>query len=375
MTTVSLLVAAGAAALLAFANGANDNSKGVATLIGSGAMSSRRALLYATGLTFAGSLAALALAGALLATFSGRGIVPAAIIDEPGFAVSVGAAAGVTVLVATLIGLPISTTHAIVGALVGVGLASQLNWAAVGTKFAFPLLAAPALAAAVTIPAYLGLRGLRRRLGIDARSCVCLERPAPSSVTITTTGAARSLPVAAVRTGHHPDCTAGLQGRILGIDAQSVLDGCHVLSAGAVSFARGLNDTPKIAAILLAAGAVSAAGGAHLDPRTAFLAVGIGIALGGLLAARRVAVTMARRITEMNDGQAFTANLVTAFLVIVASRFGMPVSTTHVSCGCLFGIGAANRTARWRMIAVIILAWITTLPIAAALGWIAWQLV
>ena len=83
---------------------------------------------------------------------------------------------------------------------------------------------------------------------------------------------------------------------------------------------------------------------------------------------------MSHKITGMNDGQGFTANLVTAFMVIVASRLGMPVSTTHVSCGSLFGIGAANRRGHWKMIATVIAAWVTTLPVAAVVGGATWLL-
>jgi PiT family inorganic phosphate transporter len=70
----------------------------------------------------------------------------------------------------------------------------------------------------------------------------------------------------------------------------------------------------------------------------------------------------------MNPGQGFTANLVTAVLVTTASRFGLPVSTTHVSAGSLFGIGIVNRTARLKMILAILLAWVTTLPLGALLA-------
>jgi PiT family inorganic phosphate transporter len=77
---------------------------------------------------------------------------------------------------------------------------------------------------------------------------------------------------------------------------------------------------------------------------------------------------MSRKITRMNPGQGFTANLVTAMLVSCASRFGLPVSTTHVSVGSLFGIGTVNGTARVKMILTILVAWITTLPTGAALG-------
>ena len=67
----------------------------------------------------------------------------------------------------------------------------------------------------------------------------------------------------------------------------------------------------------------------------------------------------------MNHGQGFTANLVTAFLVVVASRWGIPVSTTHVSCGSLFGLGLATRQGKWRTIQAILASWLITLPLAA----------
>ncbi len=142
--------------------------------------------------------------------------------------------------------------------------------------------------------------------------------------------------------------------------ARPVLDTLHFLSAGAVSFARGVNDTPKIAALLLV--------GEMIAPDAALVGVGVVMAAGGLISARRVAETMSQRVTEMNPGQGLAANFVTAGLVIGASGLGLPVSTTHVSCGSLFGIGAVTRQAHWKTIGAILLAWVTTLPVAAALG-------
>src|SRR5262249_30716121 len=92
------------------------------------------------------------------------------------------------------------------------------------------------------------------------------------------------------------------------------------------------------------------------------------MAIGGLVNARKIAETMSKKITAMNPGQGFTANLVTAVLVTSASRLGLPVSTTHVSCGSLFGIGVVNRKAQVKTILGILLAWVTTLPVAAALA-------
>ena len=76
----------------------------------------------------------------------------------------------------------------------------------------------------------------------------------------------------------------------------------------------------------------------------------------------------------MNHGQAFTANLTTAMLVLVASRWGMPVSTTHVSCGSLFGLGAVTGQGRWRTVQRILAAWIGTLPLAACLAAVVYRL-
>jgi PiT family inorganic phosphate transporter len=135
-----------------------------------------------------------------------------------------------------------------------------------------------------------------------------------------------------------------------------VIDAGHFLSAGAVSFARGLNDTPKIVALVLVANA--------LDLSWSIILVALVMALGGLFSAREVAETVSKRITAMEPDQGFIANLVTSFLVILASKWGMPVSTTHVSCGALFGIGIANGQAHWSVIRTILFAWILTLPIA-----------
>ncbi len=163
-----------------------------------------------------------------------------------------------------------------------------------------------------------------------------------------------------VTVGDAVTCKSQYQGHVLGLEARPVLDRLHYLSSGIVSYARGLNDTPKIAALLLLAPALGAVGSTML--------VGVVIALGGILSARKVAETMSQKITAMNHGQGFTANVITGAIVIGASRLGLPVSTTHVSCGALFGIGSVTRQGHAGMIGRILLAWITTLPVGAALG-------
>ncbi len=130
-----------------------------------------------------------------------------------------------------------------------------------------------------------------------------------------------------------------------------------------MSFARGLNDTPKIAALLLVGNLVA--------PSAALMAVGLVMATGGFISARQVAATMSHGVTDMNAGQGFTANAITSALVIGASTLGLPVSTTHVSCGALFGIGTVTRLAHRHTIRHIVLAWVVTLPMAALLAAVA----
>jgi len=98
------------------------------------------------------------------------------------------------------------------------------------------------------------------------------------------------------------------------------------------------------------------------------LAVGLGMAIGGLLNAKKVAETMSKKLTAMNTGQGLVANLVTGFLVIAASRYGLPVSTTHVSVGSIFGVGLISKKANLRVFYQILLSWMLTLPIAAAIS-------
>src|SRR5690606_28759628 len=94
----------------------------------------------------------------------------------------------------------------------------------------------------------------------------------------------------------------------------------------------------------------------------------IAMSVGGWIGAKRVAETMSHKITRMNHGQGFSANLGTSLLVAAASVFGLPVSTTHVSVGSLFGIGLVNGKADYGVIRKVLMSWLITLPCAAALG-------
>lgn len=368
-----------AALWLAYGNGANDNFKGVATLYGSDTTHFNGALWWATATTFAGSIVSVAIARKLVVTFSGKGLVPDALAASPSFAVAVGLGAAFTIFVATYIGMPTSTTHALIGGLLGTGIAAStgINTGVLLTKFAIPMLTSPILAIAISAILYSLFTTLRKRSGIKKETCICVADGTLQPVSVAVGNGAvgsegiGSVSSMAVSTSNPvpnltldidetSKCVERYQGKVVGIEAQQSLDVMHYLSAGAVCFSRAVNDTPKVAALLLTTAVLSPAVGVGL--------VGLAIALGGILQARQVAETMSKRITDLSPGQGFTANLTTAGLVLFASNLGVPVSTTHVSCGSIFGIGAVNRSGRWKTISRILLTWLTTLPAAAVIS-------
>lgn len=362
MTLVLLLLAV---AFLGYSNGANDNFKGVASLFGSRTTTYRTALIWATVSTFAGSLCSIFLAQSLLETFSGKGLVPDQFVASEFFLLAVAVGAGATVMLATLAGLPISTTHGLTGAIVGAGVAvvgTQVDFRVLRQHFIFPLLLGPLLAVILGASVYLTSRFLRLRLGITKELCLCVgtEQRLVPLLQPTAVLSAQSVPAFAVALDTEPRCAERYAGTFLGINCQWAMDAGHCLSAGAVSFARGLNDTPKVAALLLAVQA--------LDIRAGMVLIALAMGLGGWLNACRVAETMSHRITGMNHGQGFSANVATALLVIGASSLGVPVSTTHVSVGALFGIGLTTGQAHLGVVAGIVLSWLVTLPCAAVIG-------
>lgn len=363
-------VVAAMVVLVAYTNGANDNVKGVATIYGSRSASYRAALAWATVTQLAGSLLATTLAAGLIETFSAKGLVPDVVATSPSFLVAAAGAAAATVLVATLVGLPVSTTHALTGGLVGAGLVAVgvggMRLGVLGRSFLMPLGLSPLLAMGLTMALYPLARASRRALGVERESCVCIgEQIVPLRLAGGATAAASV--ALTVSTGTTQACVDRYQGTLVGISAQRVLDVLHFGSAGAICLARALNDTPKILALALAARAVGAPFG--------FALVGAAMAVGGLVHARKVADTLSNKITPLNAGQGLVANLTTAALVIAASRAGLPVSTTHVATSGIFGIGVVNRSAERRVVAGIVAAWVTTLPLAAAIGALAYVIV
>jgi PiT family inorganic phosphate transporter len=353
---VSELLLVIAALFLAFGNGANDNFKGFATVWGSGTLGYRQALTLAAVATACGCLASVVLAQGLLEQFSGKGLVAGAAVSSPPFLGGVAAGASATVLLATRFGVPVSTTHALVGGLMGAAVAQVevVNIRSLGSAFFFPLLAAPLIAA--------GLGMLAHRLLARwpaARDCACVVECAGEVVAadgvLARRAVASGILVASARDCDQVDAAVR-------VSIPRSLDRLHVLSAMAICFARSVNDTPKLAALLLAAHS--------LDVSLSIAAIAIVMVAGGLAFARRVARTMSQRITRMDHAQGLAANLITAGLVLFASKLGLPVSTTHVSVGSIAGVGASAEVLNWRVLSGILLAWTVTLPLSAAIAFL-----
>lgn len=349
-----------AAAVLAFANGANDVSKGVATLAGSGRASYRAAIAWGTLWTFAGGLASLAISVGLVKAFTSA-IVGPDVLALSIFPLAVAAGAAGWVILASVTGLPVSTTHALTGAIVGIALTaggtSSVNWWILLSGIAAPLALSPAISGVVGY----GTHAVTVRL---APTCVCVEpgiSPAVVDGAGTLTGVVAPQ-IVATTAGCSPAA-----GRWRFMPA-GVL---HWGAAAALSFARGVNDNAKIAAI--GALGVTTLG---VDLWLAFGVTAAAMTVGSYAAGLRVTQTLGERVVHMDHDTGLAAALAAAALVLAASFYTLPVSTTHVSTGAIVGAGLrqGDGVVEWRRVGSFVSAWVVTVPIAAALaglaGWI-----
>lgn len=342
---------------VAFFNGANDVSKSIATLVGSGTANYRHAIAWGTLWTAFGAVIATFVTRAMLQTF---GSISRSSSIHP-FSTAIAAIAGTVlwIALATYKSLPVSTTHAIVGSLTGVAIFNggllQVNWTVLAGKIAIPMLMSPILAFGLTVGLLKLWRAFAPVVEVD---CICVEEH--DDFDVLPSGAAMLQPLAASL--QFTRCNAANQS-----STGLTIGHLHWLTSGFASFSRSLNDAPKLVALLL--GATLLGGGTQPLSSSYFGVVALGMTAGSWIAGRRVTNLLARKVTPMDQREGLAANLVTAALVGISAPLGLPMSTTHVASGAILGIAAEQRMpAHRKVIAEMVIAWVVTLPASGLLS-------
>jgi PiT family inorganic phosphate transporter len=386
---------------MAWAIGANDVANAMGTSVGSRALTIGRAIVVAGCLEFAGAF----LAGGHVTDTVRKGMLDMELAAlRPEFILygmlAALASAGTLLLVATRYGLPVSTTHSIVGAIVGFGAVGlgweAVAWAKVG-QIALSWLTSPLIGGLL---AYL-IFSLIRRVVLDSdRPMENARRYGPVfyfyvffiigmltlfkglknlkldfelpealvlSVGLGLIGAGLGwLFIRRVRAGSEDE-----SGRFQRVERVFVV--LQILTACAVAFAHGSNDVANaigpLAAVVHVAQDLDVTGKSPVEPW--MLGVGgIGIVIGLATWGYRVMETVGKKITELTPSRGFSAELGAATTIVIASRLGIPVSTTHVLVGSVLGVGLARGIGvlDLRVVGRILVSWVMTLPIAAILS-------
>ena len=302
-----------------FTNGFHDTANAIATSVSTHAMSPRVAVAMAASLNFVGAFLSLAVAATIA-----KGIVDAASITL--LTVFAGLIGAITWnLVTWWLGLPSSSSHALIGGVVGATLVgegpSAVHWEAILDKVAIPALVAPVLA---MLAAGVAILVAYRIIG----------RQSPGVVT---------------------------RGFRLGQLASSAL----------FSLSHGTNDAQKTMGIIFLALVTNGNLNADADiPTWVIVSSATAIALGTYFGGWRIVRTMGSKIIKMDPAQGFAAQSAGAAVILSASHVGFPLSTTQVMSGAIMGAGAAKRLSavRWGVAGNIFVAWILTLPCSAAVG-------
>lgn len=317
---IILVIVVGTALIFDFTNGFHDTANVVATSISTRALPPRTAVAIAAILNFAGAFISLEVA----ATVAEDVVQASAVTPTVIFAGLIGAIAWN--LITWYFGLPSSSSHALIGGMVGAAFAAAGADAVLGEgilgEILVPAIVAPALAFAVGGLAILVVYRVVGRL-----------RPGPVS-----------------------------RGFRLG----------QVVSGGLLALAHGTNDAQKtmgvITLALVAHGSLSAE--SFEVPLWVVISAASAIALGTYSGGWRIIRTMGTRIISMDSAQGFSAQGAGAAVILASSQFGFPLSTTHVISGGVMGSGAAKRLSavRWGVAGNILVAWLLTLPAAAGMG-------
>jgi len=397
---------------MAWGVGANDVANAMGTSVGSKALTVKQAICIAMVFEFAGAY----LAGGEVTSTIRKGILdPALVQDDPQLLVfgmmAALLAAGTWLLIASLKGWPVSTTHSIVGALVGfaaVGIGvDAVSWPKVG-KIVASWVVSPVLAGTISfglfmsvqkiildtedpfknakryIPFYMFLVGFMIAMVTVLKGLKKLKLDIDFGLGSTFMNA---LPVAAV---------AGVIVAIIGafllskikeeevsedssvadryVSVERVFAVLMIFTACAMAFAHGSNDVANAVGPLAAINSVIASGGEIAAkaplPSWILLLGGIGIVIGLATYGFKVMATIGRKITELTPSRGFAAELGAATTVVFASTWGLPISTTHTLVGAVLGVGLARGIGalNLKVIGNIFMSWVITLPAGAGLA-------
>lgn len=335
---VSVLVAVVVTALLFdYINGFHDAANAIATSVSTGVLPIRTAVIMAGTFNFVGAITGTAVAKTIASGFADPAIVTQPVV----LAALIGAC--VWNLLTWWWGIPSSSSHALIGGLAGAVVAfagfGGFNWNTLTYKVLIPLVLSPTLGFVVAFFAMVGLLWITRRL-----------RP----------GTVRTL-------------SRRLQ----------------LLSACGMAFSHGSNDAQKSMGIITLALAAFVAGGhtglpAWMLPRTesevpfwVIFACALAIALGTLAGGKRIIKTMGAKIIRISPLQGFAAETSGTLVILAASKLGVPVSTTHCISASIMGVGASKRVSavRWGVASNILVAWVLTLPLSAAVAFVTLKLI
>ncbi|AYQ57612.1 Probable low-affinity inorganic phosphate transporter [Bathymodiolus thermophilus thioautotrophic gill symbiont] len=400
---ILLILAIAFGLFMAWGVGANDVANAMGTSVGSGAITIKQAIVIAVIFEFAGAV----LAGGEVTATIRKGILDASLFTNDPHLLVYGMlasllSAGVWLMIASSLGWPVSTTHSIVGAIVGFGAVGigvdAVAWGKVG-NIAMSWIVSPILAGSIAfvlfkslqsliidtskpfenakkyVPFYMFLVGFIISLVTIFKGLkhVGLEFDMMTSYLLATIfGLLVAIIGAIVIRRIHLDPNENRDFHFTSMER--VFSVLMIVTAAAMAFAHGSNDVANAIGPLAAIYGVIESGGVigskSALPVGILLVGGVGIVLGLVTYGHKVIATIGTGITQLTPSRGFAATLAAATTVVIASGTGLPVSTTQVLVGAVLGVGLARGMAALdlRMINKIFLSWLITLPAGALMS-------
>ena len=400
---VFFLLSLGAGFLMAFNLGANDVANSMASAVGARAITVKQAVFIAGILNFVG---AVFLGSHVTATVA-KGIINPAMIGDPqlillGMFASLLAAA-LWVLIATLTALPVSSTHSIVGAILGFGIVaggpSVVNWLKLG-GVVLSWFISPFLAAAI---AFVIFTQIRRHIFLQKNFLENARKWGPRWIALTMvlvgfsflfkTPVGKQLHLAWYQTlaliallacgawivGSRMTYSLSMKVEESAEGVETIFRKMQVFTSCYVALSQGANDVANAIGPIAAIYVLAKQGSflAKADVPIWLLALGgVGIALGICVLGHKVMKTVGEKITTLTNTRGFAVDFAAATTVLVASKLGLPVSTTHAAVGAVTGVGLARgfKAVDFTVLGRIVVYWLLTVPIASLTSIVIYQM-